>query len=43
MRERERERERERNINLSTYLCIHWFLLECTLTKDQTHSLGISG
>ena len=26
----------------STYICIHWLLLICTLTGDRTHSLGAS-
>ena len=25
----------------STYLCIHWLILTCTLTGDQTYNLGI--
>ena len=42
-REREGEREREREICCSTYLCIHWLLLVCSLTWDLTHNLGIWG
>ena len=25
----------------STYLCIHWLIFVCALTRDQTHNLGI--
>ena len=39
---REREKERER-ICGSTYLNIHWLLLVCALTGDQTHTHGVSG
>ena len=31
---RERERERERLSGCSTYLCIHWLILVCVLTRD---------
>ena len=44
--ERERERERERDKHQfwsSTYLCIHWWLLVCALTGDQTQNLGVLG
>ena len=34
-------RERESSMCCSTHLCIHWFLLVCALTGDQTHNLGI--
>ena len=27
----------------STYLCMHWLILICALTGDQTHHLGILG
>ena len=27
----------------STYLCIHWLILVCALTGDQTHNLGVLG
>ena len=36
------EREREREICCSTYSRIHWLILACALTGDQTHSLVIS-
>ena len=40
---RVRERERERtSVRCFTYLCIHWLILACTLTGDQTHYLGVS-
>ena len=42
-REKEEGRERETLICCSTYLCIHWLLLVCALTGDQTCNLGISG
>ena len=38
-----RERKRETSICCSTYLCIHWLILTCALTGDQTHNLGVSG
>ena len=34
-------KERERNMN-STYLCTHWLILVCALTRDQTHNLAVS-
>ena len=34
-----RERERETSICCSTYFCIHWLILACALTRDQTHTL----
>ena len=37
------ERERERDFCSSTYLCIHWLLLECSLPGNQTCNFGISG
>ena len=37
------EEEQETLICYSTYLCIHWLILICTLTEDQTHNLGLSG
>ena len=38
-----RERERKRKICLlSTYLCIHWLILTCALTRDQTYNFGVS-
>ena len=33
--------EGERNIN--TYLCIHWLILVCALTRDKTHNLALWG
>ena len=33
---RERERERESESCCSTYLYIHWLILVCALTGDQT-------
>ena len=41
--ERGQERERKTLICCSTYLCIHWLTLVCTLTGDQTHNLGLLG
>ena len=38
-----RWREREMLICCSTYLYIHWLFLVRTLTRDQTHKLGIVG
>ena len=38
--EREGGRERETSICCSTYLCIHWFILECAMIGDQTCNLG---
>ena len=39
----ERERETEKHwFFCSTYLCIHWLLPVCSLTRDQTCNLGIS-
>ena len=40
---RERGKEKETLICFSTYLCIHWLILVCALTGDQTHNLGILG
>ena len=37
------ERERETSIRCSTYLHIHWLLLICALTGDQTCNRGVSG
>ena len=37
------ERERETSICCSTYLCIHWLILVCTLTRDRTHNLDAWG
>ena len=42
-RKREREREEETVICCSTYLCIHWLILVCVLTRDQTCNLGVLG
>ena len=42
-RQRETERERETLIYCSTYLCIHWLLLACALTRDGTCNPGVSG
>lgn len=25
------------------YLSVHWLILECALTRDQTHNLGLLG
>lgn len=36
----------ERHVNLLfhlRYLCIHWLLLVCALTRDGTHDPGVSG
>ena len=34
----------ERNIDvLFTYLCTHWLVLVCALTRDRTLNLGVSG
>ena len=40
---REREKEGKSSLCCSTYLCIHWLLLICALTRDQTHNLGLGG
>ena len=40
---RERKRERETSVCCSTHLCIHWFILACALTGDQTNNLSVSG
>lgn len=32
--------ERESSICCSTYLCIHWLILTCTLARDGTHNLS---
>ena len=37
------ERERETLICCYPYLCIHWLILVCALTRDQTCNLGILG
>ena len=42
-RERNAGRERETLICCFTYLCIHWLILVCALTGDQTCNLAISG
>ena len=34
---------RKTSICCPTYLCIHWLLLVCALTRDQTHNLGVLG
>ena len=39
----EREREKTTLICFSTYLCIHWLLLVCALSKGLNPHLGISG
>ena len=36
------ERQRETLICCSTYFCIHWLILVCALTRDQTLNLGTS-
>ena len=35
--------EKETSICQSTYLRIHWLILVCALTRDQTCNLGVSG
>ena len=35
--------ERETSICFSTHLCIHWLILVCALTEDQTCKLGLLG
>ena len=46
-KEREEERERERDkqtlICCSTYLCIHWLILVCAMTRGGICHFGISG
>ena len=38
------ERERETSICCCPYLFMHsWLLLQCALTRDQAHNLGLSG
>ena len=37
------EKGEETSACRSTYLCIHWLILVCTLTGDQTCNLGVSG
>ena len=39
--EREREGEGERWLCCPCYLCIHWSLLVCVLTRALTHNLGL--
>ena len=34
--------ERETLNCCSIYLCIHWLILVCTLTRDQTYNIGLS-
>ena len=36
------EGERATLICCSTYLCIHWLILVCSLTRNRTHNLVIS-
>ena len=36
-------REKRTLICCSTYLCIHWLIPICALTRDQTHNLGVLG
>lgn len=38
-----RQRERETRISCSTYLCIHWLILECALTGDWTRNISFWG
>ena len=38
---REREPDKEREVCCSTYLCTHWLILVCALTKDQICKLGM--
>ena len=40
-RERGRVKERETSICCSIYLFIHWLILVCALTWDQTATLGV--
>ena len=42
-REEGGERETETLICCCTYLCVHWLILVCALTGDQTHNFGILG
>ena len=37
------KREKGTLICCSTYLYIHWLILICALTGDQTHNLGVLG
>ena len=39
----ETDRQIDTPIYCSTYLCIHWLILVCALTRDQTHNLGVLG
>ena len=38
-----RDREREKKTSLFHFLCIHWLLLVCALTRDWTHNPGVLG
>ena len=38
-----REKEKETLICCSTYLLIHWLILVCVLTGDETRNLGPLG
>ena len=38
---RDREEPGVGGICCSTYLCIHWLVLICPLTRDGTHNLGV--
>ena len=40
LREREEGRDRKTSFCCFSYLCIHWLLLVCALTRVWTHSLG---
>lgn len=40
--ERDRQRQRDWLICCSTYLWIHWLILVCALTGDQTSNVGVS-
>ena len=42
-RERENGRQRETSICCSTYLCIHWLILVCALSRDQIPNLSVLG
>ena len=42
-RERGRQRRERKTSICSIYLCIHWLILVCALTRDQTCDLGVLG
>lgn len=41
-RESKGERKRETSICYSTYICIHWLIIICALSRRQTCNLGVS-